>query len=747
MSDFDMSLKGLEEIMNRAASIARTQQHGILLTEHLLVAAMKDKKGKELISALNGKGRQILEELTEHFETIEKDNPNGELPFVSPQVEIVATQTVTFAALNSKSDITAADVIYSMLKVLDEDSHVRYILNNAGITLDEVEGRLVKSGNKINLKKQDGEELSASEAENYLAQYCTLLNEVAENGKIDPLIGREEEVADLVHILARKTKNNPILVGPEGTGKTAIIEGLALKINRGEVPATLTDAKVWALDMGAMMAGTKYRGEMEERIVGIVKAVETVGNSILFIDEIHTIMGAGGSNEAMNMANLIKPALARGKLHCIGASTPSEIRKFLDSDRALKRRFEEIQIKEPSIEDTKRILHGLTPVYEEFHKVKFDEGTVDSCVDLAGRYISGKYFPDKAIDILDRAGARLRVKKEYPDQVPLITLEDIKKEVAKVAKLPAITVDVDENTKLAKLESNLKANVFDQDEACELLSDSVIMNRAGLREGNKPALVSLLVGQTGSGKTELAKTLAETLGVKLVRFDMSEYKHSTDIAKLIGSPPGYVGYGDGSAGNGLLVNEIEQNPHCVLLLDEVEKAHPDVFQTFLQVFDDARLTSSNGKTVDFSNVSVIMTSNLGTKEAGKEGLGFVPVNQDTKVDKAIKEFFAPELLNRLDAIVKFKNLQPETMHKIVRKFFAGVQKLASSQNVELHITEGAETWLATNGYDRNMGARPLSRLIADKIKKPLSKEMLFGNLKNGGNATVDVNDGKIIIRT
>ena len=740
----------IQDIANRAFTVALQMGHAYVTAEHLLAVLMKEKTIQVLTVDIKASGKNLMEDIKAYLTGPEPAMGHGR-PVATSTFNLVLEQTLAIGVMSGRNASDATDVLLAILKVCDSDNPAVYMMEKNGVTLEKVSSALdVDDSSSIEEATKVGadETLDKDKAEKILRKFCVLLNESASKGRIDPLIGRESEVAEVTHILARRSKNNALLIGEPGVGKTAIAEGLALKIDRDEVPHTLKGAQVWALDVGLLIAGTKFRGEMEERLTAIIKALESVENPILFIDEIHIIMGAGGSSGApLDVSNMLKPALARGKLHCIGSTTIEESRKFMSKDKALKRRFQEVTVNEPSVEDTKLILRGLAASYEEYHGVRFKPDAIDACVDLTDRYVNGRFFPDKAIDIMDMAGARQRVTKTFPDDIIVVDKEDIEREVAKVAKMPDISVKEDDATKLSHLEEDLDKAVFDQKKACEVLADTVIMNRAGLREENKPQGCYLFVGPTGVGKTEAAKQLAATLDAKFVRFDMSEYMEKHTVSKLIGAPPGYLGHGDGQAGDGLLTNTVENDPYCVLLLDEVEKAHPDIFNIFLQVFDDARLTNSSGKVIDFSKTIIIMTSNAGARDAARETIGFAEHDRSGDIDKAIKELFSPEFLNRLDAVVKFDALKPTTMHRIVDKFIGSLNKLSQARGVEILLSDSGRDWLADKGYDRKMGARPLGRLIADSIKKPLSKLMLFGDLKNGGKVTVDVNpvDDKLML--
>jgi ATP-dependent Clp protease ATP-binding subunit ClpA len=648
------------------------------------------------------------------------------------------------------------DLLVQIMKQPPEDSHAVTCLLLTGLTSLKLT-RFLSHGN------DDGETsvdpsmggpfegmmplkdiTSRVDAEKFLAKYCANLNTQAVNGKIDPLIGREEELDTIVQITARRSKNNSILVGEPGVGKTAIVEGLAAKIVANDVPDCLLGSTVFSLDMGALVSGTRFRGDMEERLKHILKSLEFVPNSILFIDEIHSIMGTGaGQNGTLDIPNLLKPSLNNGTLKAIGSTTVEEFRKHFEKDRALMRRFKRVDIKEPTLEDTKKILRGLKEKYEEFHGVVYSDEALDAAAELTHRYINNALLPDKAIDIIDNVGARQKIRPEA-DRLTSIGVAEIEAEVSRVAKIPEKSVKDDETTKLLHLEDDLKKTVFGQDEAIEALSNAVFVSRSGLRDTNKPAGCYLFAGPTGVGKTEAARQLADTLGIPLIKYDMSEYMEKHSVAKLIGSPPGYVGYGDGAAGSGKLINDVEITPHAVLLLDEIEKAHEDVYNLLLQVMDDAKLTSSAGKAVDFRNIILILTTNAGAAEAGRRSIGFGAANSGDS-NAAIAKKFSPEFRNRLDATVQFNKLKGDSIKKVVEKFLEALKAQALARQVSITVTPEAIEWLVRNGFDETMGARPLARAIHDNIKTPLSRLMVVGDLRKGGTAIVSVNDNKIVV--
>ncbi len=578
--------------------------------------------------------------------------------------------------------------------------------------------------------KQGGEALEA---------YCVDLNEKAKSGKIDPLIGRQAEVERSIQILCRRTKNNPLLVGDPGVGKTAIAEGLARKIVNGEVPEVLKDATIYSLDMGSLLAGTRYRGDFEERLKQVVKELESHDNAVLFIDEIHTVIGAGAtSGGAMDASNLLKPALASGSLRCMGSTTYKEYRQHFEKDRALVRRFQKIDVNEPTIEDTVKILKGLKTTYETHHKLRFTDAAIRTAVDLSARYITDRKLPDKAIDVIDEAGASQMLLPESKRK-KVIGQKEVEAVIAKMARIPPKSVSKSDTESLRELETDLKRAVFGQEQAIDQVSSAMKLARAGLRDPNKPIGAFLFSGPTGVGKTEVAKQLAATLGIEMQRFDMSEYMERHTVSRLIGAPPGYVGHDQG----GLLTDAVDQHPHSVVLLDEIEKAHPDVYNILLQVMDNGTLTDAVGKKVDFRNVILIMTTNAGAADNARAAIGFGRGKVEGEDDKAIQRLFAPEFRNRLDAIVAFKPLGAETIRSVVTKFVLQLEAQLADRNITIELTDEATDWLAKNGFDELYGARPLARVIQEHIKKPLADDILFGRLTRGGHVKVELKDGKI----
>lgn len=727
--------KNLDTFVLVATKIATDEYHRFVTVEHLVHSVLLNKDVDRFLNGLKVNVKSAKNDFGIFY-------TSGYVPTKDDQEkpqQTIDLQNLLKKVVNNKpifGELGGIDVIYEVIMSHPESFATKILMSN-GLSPNSFK-RYIETGGKES-------QMSPEDAHKVLSQFTENLNEAASKGRIDPLIGRETEVHDLVRNTARRSKNNIVITGEPGTGKTAIVEGLAKLINENKVPDIIQGSTIYSLDVSAIVAGTKYRGDMEERLKNIIMALETVDRPILFIDEIHLIMGSGaGGDSSMDIANILKPALARGRLRCIGSTTSVEYRKYFEKDKALMRRFQKLEIFEPSIEDTKKILNGLKVVYEEHHNIEFTDEAIDAAVELSVKYINDRFLPDKAIDLLDSAGATQRVLPPE-ERVNVITKELIENEISRIAKVPAATVKTDESEKLANLETDVKAAVFGQDDAVTTIVDRVIMARAGLREGNKTIGSYLLVGPTGTGKTELAKQISATMGIPLLKYDMSEYMEQHSVSKLIGSPPGYVGYGDGATGSGKLVSDIESNPFCVLLLDEFEKAHPSVYNIFLQIMDDGVLTSSDGKKVKFNNVILLMTSNAGATELNRNAIGFGKTERTGSDTKAMEAMFSPEFRNRLDAIVKFNRLDKNIMTKIVDKFVDSLNTMASEKNVTIELSDDAKLWLADKGYDPLMGARPLARVIDTNIKLPLSKEMLFGSLKEGGIAYVDVAEDKIIV--
>jgi ATP-dependent Clp protease ATP-binding subunit ClpA len=756
----------------RAVEIAREHKHEMATLEHVLIALLENPEVQSCLTALSVDVKSLSDSmygfLTGDF--IASSVRPG-TPVKTAAFETLFIRTIATSVFSSRKVVSSLDILMNMLQFSHEDSFAITALLRADLTSLKIKRYLAHGTSprpdvQSQVMGQDGlpmqsdtEPNNREEAINYLKKYATNLNENATSGKIDPIIGRATELDQTAQVLARRTKNNCIYVGDPGVGKSALAEGLAYNIVHGHVPDLLKKATVWSLDIGALVAGTRFRGDFEERMKLVLKSLIFLSEplpdsdpkspdlSVLFIDEIHTIMEAGsGSRGSLDVSNMLKPALAKGTLRCIGATTIEEYRKHFEKDRALVRRFKKVQIDEPSPELTKAILRGLRKLYEGHHHITYTDEALDAAVDLTHRYVHSALLPDKAIDIIDQAGARQRITPEE-NRISLIGVHEIEAEVAKIAHIPPKEMAESDASKLQRLRSDLESAVYGQTKALEILTDSVMIARAGLRELNLPAGSYLFTGGTGTGKTECARQLASTLGIPLIKFDMSEYMEKHAVSKLIGAPPGYVGFGDGAAGDGLLVNAIDTTPACVLLLDEIEKAHEDMFNILLQVMDDAKLTNSQGKTVRFNDVILIMTSNAGVASSEVSAIGFGRENDVGEIDhKAIQRLFKPEFRNRLDAIVPFDRLKPEIMIKIVDKFLQKLNLLTGLKNVKIDVTNPAREWLAKKGYDPVYGARPLTRVIDENIKKPLSREILFGNLKNGGIAKVHLTNGQLVIK-
>lgn len=716
--------KRVEAITIKAVKKAKIENHEYVTIDHLALCLLGDASIISMVNAMGGKVTTIEQQLIENLKKHAKLSHPIQEPAPTAEFTTVLQRSFTQATV-SKLEHTPDLVLLSIVSEPLKTCFAAYTFYVNGITKENVTAYI---------KKQ----ITKSEA-TLLDTFCRNLNAECESGKIDEVIGRESEILDTIEVLARRKKNNVIFVGKEGTGKTAICEGLAKKIVDKQVPAVMQDKHVYSMDIGSMLAGTKYRGEFEERFKGVLKEIEAKGNVILFIDEIHMIMGAGsGSNGTVDASNMLKPMLANGSISVIGATTYDEFASNFEKDRALMRRFQKIDVEPTSVEVTKQIMAGVKSYYETFHNVVYDEGTLDLAVDLADRYIKTKQFPDKAIDVIDYAGAKAKL-----EGITVVDKTRIRERVAKISKIPVEMIDIEQNTSIKNMDIRLKDKVFGQDDAINNIVDAIIVSKSGLRDKNKPIGSFLFVGPTGTGKTFLCKQLAEQMGVKLVRFDMSEYQEKHSVARLIGAPPGYVGHGEGEAGAGQMISEIEKNPNCVLLLDEIEKAAPEVITVMLQAMDDGRMTSSTGRVCDFTNVVIIMTSNLGAAQAEKQSIGFNNSANDTASEEAVKQFFAPEFRNRLDAIVSFNKLTTSEIEMIIMGHVKELQNLVNDKNINVVISETAKEWLRENGYDAAMGARPLARLFQEKIKKPLSRELLFGDIKNGGTVIISTDNNDI----
>ena len=728
-----------ETVISRSYQLAAIRHHELVTLEHLLIAILEEKDIQQLIVQTHGDLNALVADTLAWL-----DDPSRHVIVKAAQYQPrhttllmnVVKKSKTQSLFSNKQEVAALDLLIAMYGIAD--SPASYFLNKHTSGKEALMEYLTRAG------FTNSEGMNQNEALEILKTYCVNLNENASKGKIDPLIGRELEVEHITQILARRNKHNVIMVGDPGVGKTVLVEGIAKRIVEKEVPDTLLDVTIWTLDIASLVAGTKYRGDFEERMKQIIKALSSCPNVIVFIDEIHMIMGAGssGGGGALDAANILKPALSRGEIRCIGSTTYEEYRKHFEKDRALVRRFQKLDINEPSVEESKRILRGIAKYYEKYHKISYDNAALDAAVELTSKHIHDKFLPDKAIDIIDSAAAWQRIRPEEL-RLSTITKAEIEAEVSRVAKIPTTTVKTSDIDKLAKLDSNLKSVVFGQDTAIDSLVDSILLSRSGLRETDKTLGAYLFTGSSGCGKTEVAKQLAATLNIPFLRFDMSEYQERHSVSKLIGSPPGYVGYSDGSAGSGLLINTLDTNPHSVLLFDEIEKAHPDVYNIFLQMMDYGMVTSSQGKTASARNCVVIYTCNLGAAEMERESIGFNPPNIRDEDTKAVMTHFTPEFRNRLDAIIHFNKLTKDNMYKILEKFLKQLNELSSKKNVSIVIDSAAKEWLINKGFDSKMGARPLARVIAENIKKPLSKEILFGKLKGGGGVMVSVKDLKL----
>jgi ATP-dependent Clp protease ATP-binding subunit ClpA len=728
--------------------LANERNHEYATLEHLLLSLIEDQDATAVMRACNVDIDALKRTLTNYVDTelstlIVDD---GEDAKPTAGFQRVVQRAVIHVQSSGREEVTGANILVAIFA--ERESHAAYFLSEQNMTrYDAVsyishgvakrpganEARTVRGADE----EEDGEK-PVKQGTEALEAYCVNLNVKARQGKIDPLIGREAEVDRTIQILCRRSKNNPLLVGDPGVGKTAIAEGLARKIINNEVPEVLRDCTIFSLDMGSLIAGTRYRGDFEERLKNVIKELEQFKGAILFIDEIHTVIGAGAtSGGAMDASNLLKPALQSGSLRCVGSTTYKEFRQHFEKDRALARRFQKIDVGEPSIADAIKILKGLKPYFEEYHKVKYTNDAVKAAVELSAKYINDRKLPDKAIDVIDETGASQMLLPEAKRK-KVIGVEEIEDVISKMARIPPKTVSKNDIESLRDLEMNLGHVVFGQNEAIKALSAAIKMARAGLRDPEKPIGCYLFSGPTGVGKTEVARQLAKILGVELLRFDMSEYMERHSVSRLIGAPPGYVGYDQG----GLLTDGVDQHPHCVLLLDEIEKAHPDLFNVLLQVMDHGKLTDHNGKKVDFRNVVLIMTTNAGAADAAKESIGFGRGKREGEDSEAIKRLFTPEFRNRLDAVVPFSALSADVVGRVVEKFVLQLEVQLGDRNVTFELSPEATNWLAERGYDEAFGARPLARLIQESIKKPLAEEILFGRLLRGGTVKVMLNADK-----
>ncbi len=743
--------RNLEQTLHRALAVANERHHEYATLEHLLLSLTEDSDAAAVLRAcsvdLELLRKNLRDYIDQELDNLVSDGREDAKPTAGFQR--VIQRAVIHVQSSGREEVTGANVLVAIFA--ERESHAAYFLQEQDMTrYDAVNyishGIAKRPGlsdpsktprgveDEENREPKEKDSGDSKKKEGALDAYCVNLNKKARDGKIDPLIGREAEVMRTIQVLCRRHKNNPLLVGDPGVGKTAIAEGLARKIVKNEVPEVLADATVFALDMGTLLAGTRYRGDFEERLKQVMKEIENHKKAILFIDEIHTVIGAGAtSGGAMDASNLLKPALAQGTLRCIGSTTYKEYRQYFEKDRALVRRFQKIDVNEPSVEDAIEIMKGLKPYFEEFHKVRYTNEAVKAAVELSARYIHDRKLPDKAIDVIDETGASQMLVPENKRK-KTIGLKEIETTIATMARIPPKTVSKDDAEVLEHLTETLERVVYGQNRAIAALTAAIKLARAGLRDGEKPIGSYLFSGPTGVGKTEVARQLAIALGVELVRFDMSEYMERHTVSRLIGAPPGYVGFDQG----GLLTDAIDQHPHCVLLLDEIEKAHPDLYNILLQVMDHGKLTDHNGKQIDFRNVILIMTTNAGASDMARAAYGFTRTKREGEDIEAINRMFAPEFRNRLDAVVGFGHLPHDVIAKVVDKFIMQLDAQLAERNVTIELTDEARNWLVDNGYDEQMGARPMARVIQQMIKTPLADEVLFGRLKNGGTVRVVV---------
>lgn len=744
--------QGLEKALHQALTFANERHHEYATLEHLLLALIDDNDASAVMRACNVDLDELKQTVLTYIDT-ELDNlVTGYDEDSKPTAgfQRVIQRAVIHVQSSGREEVSGANVLVAIFA--ERESHAAYFLQEQQMTrydaVNYISHGIAKRPGASESRtprgaedEQGGQSSGDSSDENgkkkqqdALSAYCINLNQKAKSGRIDPLIGRESEISRTIQVLCRRSKNNPLYVGDPGVGKTAIAEGLAKRIVEGDVPEVLAGATIFALDMGTLLAGTRYRGDFEERLKQVVKELEEYPGAVLFIDEIHTVIGAGAtSGGAMDASNLLKPALSSGTIRCIGSTTYKEFRQFFEKDRALVRRFQKIDVNEPSVDDAIEIMKGLKPYYEDFHKVRYTNDAIKAAVELSARYISDRKLPDKAIDVIDETGASQMLLPEGRRK-KTISVKEIEATIATMARIPPKTVSADDEKVLAGLENELRRVVYGQDTAISALASAIKLARAGLREPEKPIGCYLFSGPTGVGKTEVAKQLAASLGVELLRFDMSEYMERHTVSRLIGAPPGYVGFDQG----GLLTDGVDQHPHCVLLLDEIEKAHPDLFNILLQVMDHGKLTDHNGKQIDFRNVILIMTTNAGAADMAKAAIGFGSSKREGDDMEAINRLFTPEFRNRLDAIIPFGSLPIPVVHQVVQKFVMQLEAQLSERGVTFDLSPEAVAWLADKGYDERMGARPLGRVIQEHIKKPLAEEVLFGKLKKGGTVRVTV---------
>ncbi len=739
-----MLSKELEQTLSQAFSYARKRSHEFLTVEHLLLALLENGQALAVLTACDADIAMLRQDLSDfladNVSTLSEESERDTQPTLAFQR--VLQRAVMHVQSSDGKEVTGANVLVSIFS--EQQSQSVYLLQKQDIARLDVVNAITHgdaSGAVESESRIESVETSTQDSKNALNLYASNLNALAEEGKIDPLIGRDHEIERTLQILCRRRKNNPLFVGEAGVGKTALAEGLARRIVLQDVPEILENAVIYSLDMGALVAGTKYRGDFEKRLKALLREISQKTDAILFIDEIHTLIGAGSAgNSAMDAANLLKPLLASGELKCIGSTTFQEYRGIFEHDRALARRFQKIDVPEPSVSETIQILKGLKPSLEKHHDVRYTNAALEQAAELADRHINDRFLPDKAIDVLDEVGAAQRILPKSKRK-KMIGVSDVQEIVAKIARIPAKTVNNTDKDNLRGLEKNLKHVIFGQDEAISALASSIKMARSGLGHPERPTGAFLFAGPTGVGKTEVTRQLAHNLGVELIRFDMSEYMESHTVSRLIGAPPGYVGYDQG----GLLTEAISKQPHAVLLLDEIEKAHPDVFNLLLQVMDHGTLTDNNGRKADFRNIVLVMTSNAGAQEMGRASIGFAKQDHQTDGMEVIKRVFTPEFRNRLDGIIQFKPLTTDAILRVADKAVLELEMLLQDKNVTLEIESDARQWLAEHGYDVAMGARPMARLVQEKIKRPLADELLFGKLSGGGHVRVVLRNGELAL--
>ena len=736
----------LQKALDAAFLAARGEGHDLLTVEHLLLALLSDSNVNEVLNGAGADLNTLEQGLRDYIAKNVQAAPDGADNEVQPTLSFqrVLQRAIYHVQSAGKKQVSTLNVLVALFS--EKDTQAVFLLGEQGVSRLDVVNYISHGISKVGPEAEPAADSADKDAagdkaqgKSSLEQFATNLNERAAQGRIDPMIGREQEMERLMQTLCRRRKNNPLLVGEAGVGKTAIAEGLAWLICEGRVPDLLKDAEVHSLDLGALIAGTKYRGDFEKRLKGVLAELAEIPNSILFIDEIHTIIGAGAaSGGVMDASNLIKPLLANGELRCVGSTTYQEFRGIFEKDRALARRFQKIDVPEPTEAETVQILEGLRDRFEKHHDVRFSKSALQSAVELSARYITDRQLPDKAIDVIDEAAARLRLRPEGKKR-KTVQVKDIEETVARIARIPPKSVTASDRDRLATLERDLKLVIYGQDDAVEMLSASIKLSRSGLGNPDKPIGSFLLAGPTGVGKTEVTRQLSNLLGIELVRFDMSEYMERHTVSRLIGAPPGYVGFDQG----GLLTDAVLKHPHAVVLLDEIEKAHPDVFNLLLQVMDHGTLTDSNGRAVDFRNVILVMTTNAGAEQTARRSIGFSEQDNSTDAMEVIRKAFAPEFRNRLDSIVPFAALDRNAVHRVVDKFLMQLEEQLAAKQVQLHVGDTARDWLAEHGFDPKMGARPMARVIQDQIKRPLAEELLFGRLAGGGVVDVEVEDGEL----